>query len=456
MPVHLIRPPIKPQPGPQEAFLASEADIAIFGGAAGGGKTFALGLEGLRHAIDTAGFVGVFLRRERVQITKSGGLLAACSRLWLPSGASLNGTSLEFRWPGGGVIQLAHVASDKTVGTFDGTEIALLGFDEVQHFTEYQFFYLLSRVRSTCGVPPYVRATCNPSADSWLATFLAYWIDDEGYPIPERMGNLRWFLRKNDVSYWADTREELVAQHPDANPMSVTFIGAKLSDNRVLVDADPSYLAKLEALPRVERARLLGGNWKVRAVAGDYFPPGCFKIIDAMPLARVAKVVRHWDLAATVPSEVNPDPDYTAGVKVARLTDGRFVIIDVVRGRWRAAQVAEIMHSTAVADTRAVKISLAEDPGQAGKAQVEQFVRMFAGYHVQAERETGDKETRATPFAAQCQAGNVDLLRGPWNEAFLRELESFPAKDVHDDQVDAAANAFNRLCTGSRLTEFFA
>jgi predicted phage terminase large subunit-like protein len=91
------------------------------------------------------------------------------------------------------------------------------------------------------------------------------------------------------------------------------------------------------------------------------------------------------------------------------------------------------------------RIVLPQDPGQAGKAQVEDFARELAGYDARFERETGDKVTRAQPFSAQCEAGNVALVRAPWNEAFLQSLEAFPDPGVHDDDVDAASGAFSSM-----------
>lgn len=142
-----------------------------------------------------------------------------------------------------------------------------LGFDELTHFTESQFFYLVSRNRSTCGIRPYIRATCNPDAGSWVATFIQWWIGDDGLPIAERSGKLRYFVRDEEDSLtWGDSREELIERFPqyDASQiLSVTFVPATLDDNPALTNKDPGYRAKLLAMPRIERLRLLGGNWKV-------------------------------------------------------------------------------------------------------------------------------------------------------------------------------------------------
>jgi len=147
-------------------------------------------------------------------------------------------------------------------------------FDELCHFTQGQFFYMLSRNRSTCGVKPYVRATCNPDADSWVAGFISWWIDQNGFAIEERAGVLRWFIRVKGEIMWADSREECIelygikgldADDPkQSQPKSVTFIPAKLQDNPKLMDADPGYMSNLLALDVVSQARLLDGNWKIK------------------------------------------------------------------------------------------------------------------------------------------------------------------------------------------------
>ena len=101
-------------------------------------------------------------------------------------------------------------------------------------------YFTIGEVSELCGVKPYVRATTNPDADSWVAEFIAWWIDpDTGIPIPERAGVLRYFVRVNDAILWDDSPEELRKRFgADVEPKSVTFIAAKLGDNQALVKAD--------------------------------------------------------------------------------------------------------------------------------------------------------------------------------------------------------------------------
>lgn len=447
---------IRPQPGPQEAFLSSSADIVLYGGAAGGGKTFGILLEALRHAPKTKGFNAVYFRRNMTHITNPGGLWDESVKLYPSTGAKpFVGSSREWRWRNGNKVKMAHLDHETTVLDWQGSQIPLLCFDELTHFSEQQFFYMLSRNRSVCGVRPYVRATTNPDADSWVATFIAWWIDQEtGYPIPERAGVIRYFARVGDAIHWGDSFEEMKAKYgrpdlPDDHedqirPKSFTFIPAKLSDNKELLKADPNYKANLMALSLVERERLLGGNWKIKPAPGLYFKREQVRIVTEWP-SDVVKWVRRWDLAATEPSEGNPDPDWTAGVLMGLRENGRFFIGDVVRFRKNSDTVRKNVTTVAESDTDITKIGLPQDPGQAGKDQVDSYVKMLAGYPVVRIRETGDKTVRADPFAAQWQAGNVDVYQAHWNANFFTELEQFPTKKIHDDQVDAAAGAFAML-----------
>jgi predicted phage terminase large subunit-like protein len=174
---------------------------------------------------------------------------------------------------------------------------------------------------------------------------------------------------------------------------------------------------------------------------GGMFKRRWFEIVGAAPAG--AKRVRSWDLAATAQVGSN-DPDWTVGLKMSRDQAGLFYIEDVERLRGSAHEVERAIIETAQSDGRQVSVRIPQDPGQAGKGQAEYLIRQLAGFTVTAERETGAKEVRASPFASQCEAGNVKLVKGPWNEAFLTEIENFPM-GIHDDHVDAASGAFELL-----------
>ncbi len=444
---------LKPQPGPQELFLASPADLTIYGGAAGGGKSYALLLEPLRHALKNPGFNAVIFRRTTTQVKNPGGLWDESIRMYGGiRGAMSVQEPREWRFTNGGRVRFAHLEHEANVRDWQGSQIPMIGFDELTHFTKTQFWYLLSRNRSICGVRPYVRATCNPDADSWVADLIAWWIDqDTGLPIESRVGVLRWFIRQADTLIWADTPEELTALYPDSLPKSLTFIRARLDDNKALVTADPGYRANLEAMTFVDRERLLAGNWKIRPAAGLYFQRHWCELVPTAP--RLVAVGRGWDLAAT-PDTGQNDPDWTCSALIGRGHDGCYYVLDATWLRAGPREVREAIKNTASQDGHGVKISIPQDPAQAGKAQALDYVQMLAGYQISATPEARNiggsdptptkqsaKITRFSPFSAQAEGGNVRVVAGGWNKRWFEELEAFP-EARHDDSADATSRAF--------------
>jgi predicted phage terminase large subunit-like protein len=436
-------------------FATSPADICIYGGAAGSGKSYALLLEGLRHAPSVPEFYAVIFRRQLTEISRSGGLWDESIGVYSHFGGESVMGRHEWRFPNRSRISFGHLQVESDVMSWHGSQIAYLGFDELQQFTFRQVWYMISRNRSTCGVKPYIRATCNPDAESWLADFLSWWIDEEtGFPIRERAGVLRYVVRgPDDRLLWGDTADEVrpylkipadwPADLPLPEPKSVTFIPAKLSDNPELMRRDPNYLANLLNQTMVERERLLGGNWKIRPAAGLYFKRGWVEVVETAPIMR--ETVRYWDLAATEKTESN-DPDWTVSVKLGRDMAGYIYVLDVIREQVGPFEVERLLKNTASQDGRECKLGWGKDPAQAGKFQSQHLVRLLEGYWVAPEPESGDKVTRFGPCSAQCEAGNVKVLRAVWNEPFFRTLEGFPEL-THDDDVDALAGAFALLTT---------
>ena len=442
---------ISPQPGPQTQFLESTAHTVIFGGAAGGGKSFALLLEPLRH-FNNSKFRGLIFRKNSTQIRNQGGLWDESMALYAPLGFDAKQAFLEWRMPSGAQIKFAHLDQEKDVYKQQGAQITYLGFDELTHFSKAQFFYMLSRNRSMSGVPGYVRCTCNPDPDSWVREFIDWWIGPDGYPIKERSGKIRWYVRLSDVIYWADTEQELIDRFgPESMPLSVTFIMSSVYDNKILLKKDPTYLAKLKALPRVEMMRLLGGNWNVKFNAGSLFQREWFPIVDAIPAGAVQSV-RFWDRAATKPHEGNRDPDWTRGLKMLKYSDGFFVVTDLKSMRDTPMNVEKLIKNTASQDGWNTRVMSQQDPGSAGKMEADYFVRMLAGSDVGTMVTSKDKLTRAKPVSAQCQIGNIKVLRAPWNDEFFNELESFP-EGAHDDIVDVFSGCFNELCGGLSILD---
>lgn len=454
---------IKPQPGPQTDFLSSAADVVIYGGAAGGGKSWGLLLEPIRH-IKKPGFGTVIFRREREQITNEGGLWDEARKTYSAFPARVNNSDLYYKFPSGSTIGFAGLNLERDVLKWQGSQIALLGFDELTHFTEYQFFYMLSRNRTTSGVRSYVRATTNPDAESWVAGFIEYWIDQTtGQPIPERAGRIRYLVRHNDRNNWFDEKaaaEDFVRDtFPDLVDAldgqaehfvkSVTFIPADVFDNQKLLSKDPAYLANLLSLPLIERERLLKGNWKIKATAGKVYNREWFELVESVAVGGLD--VRFWDFAGTakqLKTTSTKDPDYTATVKL-RYKNDTWTIIDSFQIQAAPANVEKLFLQTAALDVRESKANGTSyrlrweiEPGSAAVRENARLVRKLAGIDAKGIPSRADKLTRARACSVQAEHGNVKMLKAAWNSELLTYLHGFPDL-AHDDLVDALSGAFN-------------
>jgi predicted phage terminase large subunit-like protein len=176
---------------------------------------------------------------------------------------------------------------------------------------------------------------------------------------------------------------------------------------------------------------------------GAMFKVDRLEIIDALPTNIVARC-RFWDAAGT------PDGgDWTVGLLMAKTADGKYIVEDIVRGQWGSEDVDRQMLNTARTDGKAVEIGEEEEPGSSGKAVIKTHANLLAGFTYRGAKATGDKQTRAKPFAAQVNVGNVQVFRhpqtgSPWIKAYLNEMKLFPF-GKHDDQVDGSSGAFHRL-----------
>ena len=198
-------------------------------------------------------------------------------------------------------------------------------------------------------------------------------------------------------------------------------------------------LERLEAIQKAVGLHTWSALYQQRPSSkdGGIFKPSQIQIIDALPAGNISWV-RAWDLGATV----GGDP--TAGIKLGKSTDGSLIIADLAHGDLAPDERDNLIKQTATLDGRRVKISLPQDPGQAGKTQVLYLTRLLQGYVVKSSPESGDKVTRAEPFAAQVNVGNVKMLKGHWNRKILEEMQMFP-NGKHDDTIDACSRAYGEL-----------
>lgn len=180
---------------------------------------------------------------------------------------------------------------------------------------------------------------------------------------------------------------------------------------------------------------------------GNIFKPDRIEIVESVPADRV-RWLTGWDFAATVPV-IGKDPDWTAGLRLGVDHNGRYYISDLARMRGAPDEVEACLLNTAKRHGRATSISIPQDPGQAGKSQVLAFTKMLAGFRVSSSPESGDKITRAEPFAAQVNVGNVSMLKAEWNNIIIDEMRAFP-NGSHDDTIDAGSRAFAELAVKKR------
>ena len=272
---------IKPQVGYQEQFSACSADIAIGGGSAGVGKTFSLVIEPL-YDVSNSRSRAMFFRRK---LTELNPVLIEADKIYseVRPKPIYNDSKLIYKFPSGATVEFGGLQYDKDAKNHQGQEYSLICFDELTHFSLYQFMYLYTRNRSTSGAQSRIRATTNPEPDSWVAKLIDWWIGEDGFPILERGGVLRYFFANGDkISdfIWGNSFDEVEEKAGDLLKKfidkskgkakasdfitSITFIPGNIYENEALLKKDPRYLGRLAAQSEADRAALLDGNWKIR------------------------------------------------------------------------------------------------------------------------------------------------------------------------------------------------
>ena len=440
----------------QKLYARCPADITIYGGSAGGGKTYATLLHPLTR-VKNGKFTAVTFRRTYQDIVRPGALWDESMKIYPFFQGIPNLSNHSWLFPSGMKVTFAGLQYEQDLLSWRGAQIPAIYFDQLETFTQQQFFYMMSRNRSVCGVKPYIRATCNPEP-GWLADFLAWWIADDGYADLERAGVMRYFVNVDNVIYWADTPEALTAEHPESIPKSVTFIPATIFDNKILLESDPGYLANLQGLPKVDRERLLGdaergGNWKIKPEAGNLFNRAWFPIVKEWDHNEPWSFVIRWDFAATEQSLKNDDPDFTAwNVMGKNARTGEYLIIEAGQKRLNPSAVydefrtrCEYWRDYFARFGFRLKVRWEIEPGSASKREARTFAGLVPWADARGIPSRGSKIERARPMAAQAEHGFVSVLSGAWNEIYLNHMHSQPAE--HDDMMDASTGAFDDLTT---------
>ena len=462
---------IAPQPGPQTVFLSTPADIAIYGGSAGSGKTFGTLLDPLRH-VHNPGFGAVIFRRTTPEIREEGALWDETLNLYPYVNARPKETTLEWFFPSGAKVSMSHMEHESDKLRWQGSQICGLYFEELTHFEQSQFFYMFSRNRSTCGIKPYIRGTCNADPYSWVKVFLKPWLDKE-YDCPAASGEIRAFYRDGQEIVWLRPGEQAP---PGKLIKTCTFIRAFARDNKKLLEKNPEYLANLDALPLVDRLRLRDGDWDTILSHGKYYQRRWFPILEVKP-PDIEAECRFWDKAATEepkPGSKKIDPDYTASVLLARRPERafpRYVVLHATWDRKSPAGVEKLIKEVAILDDRCtvdeqghilahqkyVRVVIEEEGGSSGKDDIFNFVaRVLDGFDAHGIRSTGNKEVRTKAPSAQAEVGNIGVLKGEWNDGFFDFLEAFPNPKVHDDIVDALSGSYGQVFLDGRDIPFAA
>ncbi len=282
------------QKGAQETMLATDVDILIGGGSRGGSKSFSMLMQTL-YDITKPGMTALLLRKETKDLDS---LINDSYKLYSDFGIynkSLNDMTWNFN--NGGWLKFSYYAGNWQTfkDRFQGRQYSYIGIDEITQCEYRRFKYLTTVNRNASGLRSRFWGTCNPDPDSWVRKFIDWWIDEDGYAIPERCGVPRYCYMDGDSPdsiYWGSSREDVYAQcgpiidsfwrkqydevfsrlgltKLDVAIKSVTFIRADLSENIKLLASDPSYLGNLAQQDEEQRMRDLQANWNWKAVGDD-------------------------------------------------------------------------------------------------------------------------------------------------------------------------------------------
>ena len=398
--------PHKPTPQ-QAAFLLLECKEALYGGAAGGGKSNALLSAALQH-VDVPEYSAILFRRTFADLALPGALMDRAEEWLKGTDARWNEKKKQWKFPSGARLTFGYMEHEKDRYRYQSSEFQFVGFDELTQFTKLQYTYMFSRLRrlKDSKVRLRMRAASNPGG--------------EGHD-------------------WVKHR--YFTEGPKKKRF---FIPAKLADNPHLDREE--YIESLNELDAITRQQLLDGDWSAKH-GGSKFKKEWFEIVEAAPTN--LRIVRSWDLAATEKKK-GKDPCNTAGVKMGVTPKGIYYIMDCRAGQWSPLNTENTIKQTAQLDGKRVPIYIEEEGGSGGKITIDHYVReVLAGWTCYGERPGAAKEERCNPFSSQCQAGNVKIVRGAWNEPYLDELEGFP--NGKKDRVDASSLCFKKLTDNPHL-----
>lgn len=386
----------------QIAFLLMDCLEALFGGAAGPGKTFALLIAALQY-VDCPGYSAVLFRRTYRQLALPKGLLDTADTWLRGTDAHWDGINHKWKFPSGAQLLFSHLEHEKNKYDHQSASYHAIFWDELTQFTNTMYTYLFSRLRKALGdaIPLRMRAATNPLGigHDWVK---ARFIDT---PPTAKRG----------------------------------FLEAKLEHNKFLDVKE--YEQSLLELDGVTYKAYRDGNWNVYH-SGGIFKRDWFNMEIAHPAG--LRKIRYWDLAATEKTATN-DPSETVGTLMGEKS-GIYYVMDVVGLYGTPTRVQRTVKTIAQQDGYKPAIWIEQEPGSAPVDRQENYAKILAGWNVHFDRVREDKYTRALGFSAQAEHGNVVVIKAPWNEAWFSQLEAFTGKKSDKaDKVDSATGAFRMI-----------
>lgn len=442
--------PITAHPGPQTEFFTTPAYEALYGGAAGGGKSMACVLDPLRQ-VHLPGYRAAIFRRTYPEFELPRGIIELAKEIYSGRGCYYNESKHRWHWPKfDSYVRFLQMESESDYAKGQGGGLHQIYFDELPKFTELQYRFQFSRLRKPAGsqIRVYARATANPPEDNdpgieWIVRRWAPWLDPEyerrtGRPAA-KSGELRYFKQDGD--------SEKEVPKGTSGAWSRTFIAASWRDN-ISLDRE-NYERSLDMLPYIQRERQKNGNWTVKVGAGKVFNRSWFtRFADTFPPGIQPK--RFWDLAATEKKlSKSSDPDFTSSTLIGQKDND--IYIQIIRDRRHASKVIAWMLERAMAEPSAI-VGFEHEAGASGKIVADQIVRALADiartcYPIPPRG--GDKVQRALPLSVIAEQGRIVLVRSPTTtfDEIINEFHAFP-DGPHDDMIDSTSGALHLLKHG--------
>lgn len=493
---------VQPQPGKQTLAFEKKVDFLIYGGARGSGKTEFITMKPLQYLEESkARFI--YFRREHNEIVGANSLWEKAQNYYPLFGAKANKTSLTYTFPSQMTCTYSHMFHEDDKESHRGKGYSGIFFDELDHFSITQVQFLMTCLRSEAGFDSFCIGTVNPDPDSWVFPLVAWYLDDKGFPDPDKDGLVRYFIVLDGKFVFGDTEEYFKDNFPDSvfvtnpktgeeiyiPPKTFSFISGNIFDNPALLKANPRYLSELQNLPDHERDRYLWGNWLARPQGENFWRREWIrgdngeKVLDSLP-DKSMTCARAYDQAGTPPSQVYRSPDFTAAsMKTYKDSDGFYYLVgdyiptfrdpdkinpDGIVGKFRklAGDRDALIADQAKEDGSDCTVVLSEDPSSSGKTAYLITAKALAQHGLIVRKDpvpnTKSKLVKFQPFASACKNGLYKIVENTFDPSTLNaiysELEAFTGErstsSRKDDWADAQASCHNFICRETTIPEF--